>query len=689
MPNARRFVLLVVLLTAAQVGQGQTEYETLREPALRRLGAYLHAGRIAAARRDLQTHLAQFPGDAVMQYNLACVTAMAGDADSALVHVAAALAAGYRDFHRIRTGPDLALLVNDPRLHALLDSTWTAAVSRMQALEFTLTEAVWSDPLALLPESGNDSSPAVAGTVRFGYDRQELRLEVTCDDDEHGEFFACVAIPHSLEQFETTRWFEFRADCAAPPTAALIGRHGSGESRPGAARLERAAAGWLLSIPWTSLHPHRPPLDLVLGLNVVLRRSTDPSGPAARWGLISDPYAGSRLQPWRRFVPVQLDPGDRPSPLVAGRLDTYLVIGDELSAELGLQGVAAGPATVALRTGSDELSLAAAVDSVIAVDLEADLCYLTIDYDLEALPAAGWFTVGVELVDAGGARYQWHDRGFRLPADWFVRQRERLAAVSEAEQSIVQYHLFGTLRGQQAFRPHDDPARVAAAALETMDMLDRFAATGSVLPQEPVQVEAGFPSGDDALLACRLVLPDAAVRSGGPAVLVITPDRDITAQIAAALASGRLPGDPRLFLVASLPQRPDQPDWANQTVEAAAAWLGDLTEPRELSLVGIAAGAEMALHAAAALPSVWRSVLLVAGSAFDPLVLADPQEAAADLAPRLASLPVCVYLPADAGPRARALVRLLDGKLEHWTVEWLADNTGGASAWAALVLADR
>lgn len=605
MPRRDRcsWLLGIALAACATTAAGQAEYESIREPAMNRLGAHLQAGRLADARRDLADHVARHPGDALMVYNLACLAARAGDLDDALAFLQAALDGGYRDHHRIRTTPDLAALADDPRLHALLAAASAERLERMHAAAFDLEEGVWSEPT---PLSSPDHDP---GLVRFRYDHAGLTAAITLPPAGADVVIAVVSLPHSLEHFETSRWLERSV------------RFDGSELD----RLRQDGDTWLLDLPWSSLKPYQPPLELLLGLNVVLRRETGPQQPAERWSLVDDPHAGSRLTPWRRFAPATLVPGSPPAPLLAGRLDSYLVVGDQLSVELGLQGGAAGPARISLFTGAT--TIAAEPDTTLLLDLEDDLAYATLDFRLAHLPSPGWFAVGASVADAAGSSFTWRDRGFRLAPDWFVRQQERLAEVPEAEHPIVQFHLVGTLRGYQAFRPHDDPAALARSALTTMDLLDRAAATGTVVPAGAVRLEGGMPAGGDALLACQLVLPAAAARRGGDLTLVLVSESEFAESLARALEQRRTPDDARTFVVVAVRLVPGQPESAAPAITAGRAWLEALARPIRWTLAGVGPAASAAVRAAAdAQDGHWHGLLLLEEAA---------EAGAADAAARL------------------------------------------------------
>ena len=599
--HSMRAVLLVTALLVAVSALAQTEYESLRGPALQRLGAHLQTDAITDAREELAAYCTQYPGDAVMQYNLACLDALVGRTDAALAHLDDALAAGYRDLGRILHDPDLAVFAEDPRLTARLDAERSALTARMMAGAFDLEEGAWSEQMPLLPDPFGPGLEAAPDTVRVRYDRDGVEIEVAAPAGGVDELILCVTLPRNLDEHETDRWFEFRASHGR---VERIGRHGRVDPAPEAGLLEVSASIWNVRLPWSALHPYQPPVELLLGLNVTTRRLSG-AGPSDRRQLVADPHAASGIQPWRRFVPVYLDPGLDPVPAMVGRFDTYLVVGDTLSVELGLQGVAAGPASLVLSVAGAAGDLAP-VDTV-NVDLEPDLAFTTVRYDLTDVPV-GWFRAGVDLCAGGFQDLAWRDRGFRLAPDWFITQQERLALVPAVEQPIVQYPLFRVLRGQQGFQPHDDPTAIADAVLAAIEYLDRAEANGSVLPAQRVVVAAAFPVGADALQACRLVLPDANRRRNAPAMIVLTDNRNHEAALANVLAARPARPGPGVLMLLTVETVPGQPDSGQPAVTAAGDWLRDLFAPTATDLIGLGNAAALAEHVGRVAPERWREV---------------------------------------------------------------------------------
>ena len=283
--------------------------------ALRRLAAQLGADQVEAARRDLRDYLVRAPEDARMHYNLACLEARAGDREAALAELRLALRHGYRRLDSVRADADLAPLRTDDHLERLLTAHADSLAEVARAAAIHLTGDAWSDATELGP--GTD--------LRVRQTADALQLEIT-GLPAVARAWVVVAVPVDHDAWETPRWFEFALTAAETGLAVT----------PAPAEVD----GETFTIPWSALEPHRPPLDLLLGLNVVVATDDD------RHALVHDPWLGRSDGAWRRYAPLHLEPGDDACAVLAARPDTGLAIGDSLSLELGLQGVPDGEVAV-------------------------------------------------------------------------------------------------------------------------------------------------------------------------------------------------------------------------------------------------------------------------------------------------------------------------------------------------------
>lgn len=81
----------------------------------------LSRGDYDGARRILEHGLEQYPGNAGIHFNLACVESLAGRTDTAFEHLREAVSRGDERMHSLaRTDDDLAPLRDDPRFEELL-----------------------------------------------------------------------------------------------------------------------------------------------------------------------------------------------------------------------------------------------------------------------------------------------------------------------------------------------------------------------------------------------------------------------------------------------------------------------------------------------------------------------------------------------------------------------------------------
>jgi hypothetical protein len=663
-------VLIVGLLTAAPAA-GQTEFEEVRERALELLGAQLQAERLGAARDSLGAYLERYPGDAVMQYNQACLLALDGHGDRALERLRAALRAGYRDVERLLEDPDLATLHEDPRLQEALDTLAADYRERMEKAQLWLQEAVWSEWRELAPDPILPGPDAGAGELRLRYDVETLMLEITPAPAGANEVLVTVVRPPSLEEFESDRWTEFRADLSAGSAVMVFARDGQAVTReehadPVAhvAPAPDAPGTWRVPIPWRALHPNRPPVELMLGLNVTLRRShADPQTPAPQWGLIRDAFVGSVARPARTFVPVSLDPGPDPAPFLAGRLDRYLAVGDTVSVEFGIQGLPAGALDLTMTASAGDQTRR--IQDALPGD--AGLTYATILADLQHLPR-GWVELTATIRGPEGRALNWRDRGYRLAPDWFLSRHARLEELPSAERTIVQYPLFQVLRGQQAMAADRSPAVLAAAASRTDTLLARWDRLGTVLPPAAGVSEAAFSLTEDALQPCHLVLPDLDARQHADVVVVLAELERQVAPLAAQLHA-EAAGEGHIHVVLSAPTVAGNPRAGAGTALRALDWCRELFDPAMVRVVGLGSAASSALRAATLRPEAWSELLLFAPVDFDPWVLSSPRATSRMVGMTLGDLPIQLVLPAEARPRAEAVAEALASGLDGLTLQ--------------------
>jgi len=620
-------ILLVCVLVTGACGP-DPEPPADREVTMRRLAFRIAADDDGGAIDDLRTYLDRVPDDPTMRYNLACFLARRGEPELAFDELELALRHGYRHLDRIRQDQDLAALRSDDRLEVMLIAHADSLNALAEAATIDVSGDRWSEPRLL--QGG--------GSVRVRVTAEALEVSgELLPTIEQGHLV--VAVPVDLEAHETHRWFEFQL----------------GGDNPDLSIDDDA-----LLVPWSSLVPHQPPLDLRLGLNLRFETSR------GHHALVPDPLASEPGYPWRRYAPLVIDPGDRPMPLLAARPATRLAVGDSVSVEVAVQGQPDGEVPVTMRVdGRDAATL--------AVPSEFGLGYGTMLLSL-GLDAPGWATLTATAGDL-----TWSGRVYRLPGDWFLTHNAALDDVPEVERDIVRYWLFKVLRGQQSMDPHDDPAPLAEAVRHTEELLARHAATGSVVPDSATVLTVAIHTNQESLQEASLALPPADRRSRArAATLVLVNDTPTAVRVAAALHQAN---PTRIWLVAAAAPIPGNDGAVVAQVHRTLQWLRQLLPSLErVALVGAGRGATSAVLAAQASPTAWASLSLWADWTLDPWPLAADQDLATTAPPGLATLSPRVSLPeAPMTGRVATVATALGGTVERRPPEaeladWLTDR---------------
>jgi hypothetical protein len=672
----RLFAATVLLLIAATPIHGQTEFDPVREHNLKLLGAQLEAKHMDAARDSLRTYLQRYPGDATMRYNLACLVALEGDVDAAKETLWRALEDGYRDLSHLSEDPDLAILHKEPELVQHLATLQADLIELMQSRAISLTEGMWSEPQPLTPDPSLPVRVSSGGGLRVKYDIDDLVFSLQPADDSARQVLITVAWPQNFAMFETPHWSEFSAEIREGAPVRLRSRDGqflddiaaiADRWQEPVSFVTRDNDSWQITIPWSSLAPNRPPVELLVGLNVTVRHTDQV--PPGRSAWIRDVFAGSQARDRRTYVPVSLDPGEDPALGIAGRFDRYVVVGDTVSAELGIQGTSEGELEIDVVATSDGETWRATQTAYA----DPDLSFATVVADLSGLPH-GWFDLAVTVRNGPGRPFSWQDRGYRLSPDWFVERNEQLHQLPANEQSIVQYPLFSVLRGQQQVTTRSDPSPIAAMADLTDEFLARWERTGTVLPSEASICDGAFLLNADALHPCSMVLPDAASRQDAEVVVVLTDAPAYGQAVATRLHERRTSDDERIYILVSAPAMSASPGFGPGVVMRAHDWLTKLFAPASVRVVAHGSAAESALRSANRNPAAWSALMLLVADDFEPWALSSPARVAQMMAMTLGEIPIILELPPAPTSRARAFTEALGRSLPGLELKTATDH---------------
>jgi hypothetical protein len=600
------------------------------------LSRQLQAGDLPAARRTAESYLASYPHQGLVAYNLACVTAQLGDTAAAWKALDEAFADGFSDVRTAAADPDLASLRDDPRFAALLTRCRARLDRQAREGALTLTAGSWSPQQPLIPTGGmpqDASTPVVDVELRQTTAGLDILARITAprflDRTEpwlHGDgLLVHVVVPPDTLGYESRRFFSFGFGLEGGlPIGAVLSRHGEPlqhrvmELAPKIRLLpDGRTATYQIHIPWSSVAPYAPPLDNLLGLNVVYR-SIGADGLQRLVALVEDPTAGAPTVERRRFVPLTMQPAPDSLPVLQGRVSDAVVRREPLQVELVAWAPQAGDGTLELEVRDVfGRSVVSGGPRSWPVELSAGIDRWRQPVDLVALPV-GPFQLEAMLHVPGDSTLTWRTDLLRYEADWPAQARRRLTAVPALERASIAYRLDAITKALVQRAPRDDPSAISTTLVEVGQLLQRAERQGTVLPDSGSFVAAVERPGGGAPLPCSLWLPEDWA-AGRPLQLVVLlaplPERDLWL----AAWSGRLAGRPDLVvLVPRLGPTTEGEQAALSSAAAVLDWGRARFGEYPIWLAGLDENAATALEFSLRHPQLCAGVLLLAGVHFAP-----------------------------------------------------------------------
>ncbi len=607
-----------------------------RAALLADLAHQLQAGDLPAARGTAESYLARYPHHGLVEYNLACITAQLGDTVAAWQALDEAFADGFNEVRTAAGDPDLAPLRADPRFAALLARCRDRLDRRARESALRLTAGSWSEKQSLNPAGGlprDESTPVVDVQIRQTAAGLDVLAHITArrflDRFEpwvHGDgMLVHVVVPPDTLGYEGRRYFSFGFGLEGRlPVGAVLSRHGEPVQRrvmelAPKIRLmpDGKTATYQIHIPWTIVAPYAPPLDSLLGLNVVYH-SIGEDGLQRLLALVEDPQAGDPTAARHRFVPLTLQPGPDSPPVLQGRVSNAVVGREPLQVELVAWCPQAAHGTLELEVRDVfGRSVVSGGPGSWPVDLSGGIDRWQQPIDLAALPV-GPFRLEAMLRVPGDSTLTWSTDLLRYEADWPDQARGRLQAVPPLERASVSYRLDAITEALAGRAPRDDPSPISTTLVEAGQLLQRAETQGTVLPDSGSFAAAVERPGGGAPLPCSLWLPENWA-AGRPLQLVLVlaprPERDMWL----AAWSGRLTGRSDLaVLVPRLDPAADGEQAALTTAAAVLAWARARFGESPVWLAGLDEDAATALEFSLRHPELCAGVLLLAGSHFAP-----------------------------------------------------------------------
>jgi len=591
-----------------------------RDATALRMVQLVRAGRLEEARAAVRDFTAAHPRDGTMLYNLACLDLMAEDRDTALATLETALAAGYSNFRLMEKDRSLSPLRDDPRYLEMVDRYESALRDTFESRALLL-EAGY--PVVDVPLHAADGGPGPEARLTVAYDRDALHVDVAGRDPafswaatpwEGGSGLLIHLIrPIGLDDYESRRYHAVALGLdQGEPRAWLVSVDGDRrrEPLPEAAPIlarDGDAFRWRASIPWDVFHPYGPPLDLEMGLNVIVLRAGGGSTRlvAALMPEARPPWEGD---PWRRYVPVQFLDSDRSRPSARARISNRLVEGEAVALEAGAWCAVAGEARWTLEVlpqGRSDEPATSAVTRLWACAEGFNFDDTTVD--VAALPT-GLYRLRARCALPDGDELTLDEPFYRLREDDMDDLNRRLHELGGPRAELVRYHLFVFARDLDRRHPLDPVDDLDAEFRRIAGLVDDLEAGRPVLP-EAGPFLGGFNVDTMVQRSCAMHLPPGwRERRDLRLLVVVPPGPGQEEELARAV------GSRRDDLVVLVPQSHGATgldlDRATRHTATAVDWARELFGVERVALAGLGAGADAALAAALGRPDLVSALLL-------------------------------------------------------------------------------
>jgi hypothetical protein len=596
-----------------------------RDAITLRMVQLAQAGRIDEAREHLRAYLADQPTDGTMYYNLACFDLLLDERDQAMVDLENALANGYSNFRLIEVDRSMAPLRHDPRFQALVETYEAALRDTFEARAITI-EAGY--PLRGIPLRSADPAPSIRADLDLSYDRDALSVTLTVHDPDHDNtrlpwdggsgVLVNLIRPISHDDYESRRYHALGFGCDdGEPRGYFVSHDGVvvmrplAETRPVISR-QGDTTTYRIAIDWDVFSPYAPPLDQDMGLNVFYLGSGT-AGHRSVLSLMAEDRLSFEPEPWRRYVPISFWTSDRSRPVVRGRIYDRMVESGEVSVEFAMWSLSEGPGEYRLdlvdargERVTDPAPLVRGFDGFEGLNLFDD------SYDLGALPD-GTYRLELALDGPDGLPLTYGETFTRFDEKTLDRLNERIYRMAGEEVQILRYQLFVLARDLNRRHPQEDASHLLRDHDRISALVDICEAGGSCLPASGV-VAGGFAVDKMTQRLCALYVPPGHHELASPHLLVVLPPRpgletSLAAELGAALSD-------RPDVVVAVPQSHGITGLAltkaSEHTELAVKWARDLFGAEDVTLVGLASGADAALAVSLARPELFDRVLLEA-----------------------------------------------------------------------------
>ncbi|RKZ14593.1 hypothetical protein DRQ50_08745 [bacterium] len=604
----------------------------------------LRAGEYDTALPLARDYVRDHGDDADMFYNLACLEARAGTPEQALAALRDAYALRLDVLDGARDDPDLASVQGDPAFNDLLAERDGRLALLAMERGADLGLAATSRVLNLHPTTPVGPDDLVSLDITWEPRGLRLDLKLTGLWSAVGNAASpapwrggpgavvTLAVPDRDPAWTSGNFwlFAFGMETASPAGALWI---------PGQRRWQRVleldpkarynADGALeltLMLPWSSVMPFHPLVDMEMGLNVAVRAPAPDGSGYLVAELLPDGTHFTPSAPVRRVVPLTFDDETTDEETFLGRLDDSISLDTPLG--IDLVGLTRAPGRAYLTVDvldRDRRSVVPGGTRTGGMELVSGANRVSRELDFTGLDT-GLYLVRATLEFPSGNDAVWSTGVLHLQTGWQDKLQTGIATLGDEDRPTAAYLLDQVTRAVADHLPRRHPGAIAATLADLRDMLERSRRQGSIMPEAgPFLLVADGPGGD--LRVCPGYRTPAPAAANRRPVLVLTDLRGYEDRYVERIDRFMTYEKPTMdnpmlapdFLLPGLVWPPVRVgDAPLAEARAALAWALERYGVEQLELAGVGFAAGVALQLAAAEPQAVSRLALLVGKDLAP-----------------------------------------------------------------------
>jgi len=285
------------------------------------------------------------PENSYIMYVLAWAYAMENDIDSSLTWIEKSIMHGNTDYLEFKRDSDFEAVHSHPEFNELMELGKQQAIKKNEEKAIHLKTGEWNN---FELESQYDL-PKIDMSLSFDHENFYIKAMVNDVHFKDGNrawrygdgFFINIANPVDFDSVYTDRFYAY-GFCLenGKPIAVLVNKDGTyylGSVPELIPKIdvdqERNQANYLITIPWSRLHPFHPLMDQKAGINIRYTSQNDDRS-RKRLQYMEDNHFDSESTKLRRYVPLYFEQSPKSALHITGKLETRLISSDHANVKI-------------------------------------------------------------------------------------------------------------------------------------------------------------------------------------------------------------------------------------------------------------------------------------------------------------------------------------------------------------------